>query len=160
MGNPRKTRWTKSFRKLNHKELTDDGTYLFEVRRNIPIKYNREDMSKILDSMDEISAIRKRREDQFIKNRMKINKKLKLNSAKRTIRKHYNVLISSAAAFKEKTKDYEEPELSTSEDDEEIEQVKQVEKMEADEEPPRLKNKKKSKSKKVTDNEEWKNRKM
>uniref|UniRef100_A0A667WVZ4 Probable ribosome biogenesis protein RLP24 n=1 Tax=Myripristis murdjan TaxID=586833 RepID=A0A667WVZ4_9TELE len=40
--NPRKTRWTKAFRKASGKELTVDNSLEFEKRRNIPVKYNRE----------------------------------------------------------------------------------------------------------------------
>ncbi|KAF2351735.1 Ribosomal protein L24e-related, partial [Trinorchestia longiramus] len=40
--NPRKARWTKSFRKLNGKELISDPTFEFERKRNVPVKYNRE----------------------------------------------------------------------------------------------------------------------
>uniref|UniRef100_A0A672SK87 Probable ribosome biogenesis protein RLP24 n=1 Tax=Sinocyclocheilus grahami TaxID=75366 RepID=A0A672SK87_SINGR len=44
--NPRKTRWTKAFRKSAGKELTLDNALEFEKRRNIPVKYNRELWSK------------------------------------------------------------------------------------------------------------------
>jgi len=39
--NPRKTRWTKAFRKAAGKELAVDPSFEFEKRRNVPVKYNR-----------------------------------------------------------------------------------------------------------------------
>uniref|UniRef100_A0A8C4QNX5 Probable ribosome biogenesis protein RLP24 n=1 Tax=Eptatretus burgeri TaxID=7764 RepID=A0A8C4QNX5_EPTBU len=39
--NPRRSRWTKAFRKAHAKELTVDTCFEFEKRRNIPIKYDR-----------------------------------------------------------------------------------------------------------------------
>ncbi|KAI2648660.1 putative ribosome biogenesis protein RLP24 [Labeo rohita] len=48
--NPRKTRWTKAFRKSAGKELTVDNSLEFEKRRNIPVKYNRELWSKTGES--------------------------------------------------------------------------------------------------------------
>lgn len=40
--NPRKTRWTKAYRRASGKELTVDPAFEFEKRRNCPTKYNRE----------------------------------------------------------------------------------------------------------------------
>lgn len=40
--NPRKTAWTKAFRKSRGKELTLDPSLEFEKRRNVPQKYSRE----------------------------------------------------------------------------------------------------------------------
>ena len=40
--NPRKTKWTKAFRKAAGKELTVDSAFEFEKRRNAPVKYNKE----------------------------------------------------------------------------------------------------------------------
>jgi len=39
--NPRKTRWTKAYRKTNGKELTVDPAFEFEKRRHVPVKYDR-----------------------------------------------------------------------------------------------------------------------
>ncbi|XP_023993705.1 probable ribosome biogenesis protein RLP24 [Salvelinus sp. IW2-2015] len=44
--NPRKTRWTKAFRKAAGKELTVDNSLEFEKRRNVAVKYQRELWSK------------------------------------------------------------------------------------------------------------------
>ena len=39
--NPRKTRWTKAWRKSNGKELAVDSTFEFEKRRHEPVKYRK-----------------------------------------------------------------------------------------------------------------------
>ena len=40
--NPRKSRWTKAFRKAAGKDLAVDPSFEFEKRRNVPVKYDRE----------------------------------------------------------------------------------------------------------------------
>ena len=45
--NPRKTRWTKSYRKVYNKELTIDPTFEFERKRDTPLRYSREKWSRI-----------------------------------------------------------------------------------------------------------------
>uniref|UniRef100_A0A3P9IV36 Probable ribosome biogenesis protein RLP24 n=1 Tax=Oryzias latipes TaxID=8090 RepID=A0A3P9IV36_ORYLA len=67
--NPRKTRWTKAFRKASGKELTVDNALEFEKRRNIPVKYNRELWNKTVDAMMKVEKIKQKRQAQFIMNR-------------------------------------------------------------------------------------------
>merc|ERR1712100_951432 len=40
--NPRKTKWTKAFRRAHGKDMTVDTTLEFEKKRNRPLKYDRE----------------------------------------------------------------------------------------------------------------------
>ena len=40
--NPRKSRWTKAFRKAAGKDLAVDPSFEFEKKRNVPVKYNRD----------------------------------------------------------------------------------------------------------------------
>ena len=44
--NPRKTRWTKAYRKAAGKDLTVDPVFEFEKRRNEPVKHSQELMQK------------------------------------------------------------------------------------------------------------------
>eukprot|EP01059_Diplonema_ambulator_P000771 TRINITY_DN10618_c0_g1_i1.p1 TRINITY_DN10618_c0_g1~~TRINITY_DN10618_c0_g1_i1.p1 ORF type:complete len:217 (+),score=46.17 TRINITY_DN10618_c0_g1_i1:85-651(+) len=68
---PRKTRWTKTFRKAMGKEMAHDTTLEFEKKRNVPVKYNRELVLKTLRAMKQVEAIRERREKAHWDLRMK-----------------------------------------------------------------------------------------
>uniref|UniRef100_A0A3P8ZYG7 Probable ribosome biogenesis protein RLP24 n=1 Tax=Esox lucius TaxID=8010 RepID=A0A3P8ZYG7_ESOLU len=74
--NPRKTRWTKAFRKASGKELTVDNSLEFEKRRNIAVKYKRELWSKTVEAMMKVEGIKRKRQAQFILNRLKKGKQL------------------------------------------------------------------------------------
>lgn len=93
--NPRKTAWTKAFRRSRGKEMTvvrstplsflfliifnhiyffkkrKDSTLEFEKKRNRPPKYDRELWQKTIKAMRKINEIKVRRERQFYFNRMK-----------------------------------------------------------------------------------------
>ncbi|KAJ4456037.1 putative Ribosome biogenesis protein RLP24 [Paratrimastix pyriformis] len=68
--NPRKVRWTKSYRRTHGKEMAHDTTFDFERRQNVPVRYNRELYLKTLQAMKRIQDIRGRRERQFYRMRM------------------------------------------------------------------------------------------
>merc|ERR1712046_214466 len=72
--NPRKTRWTKAYRKANGKEMATDKTFGFERKRNRPVKYDRNLMATTIKAMKRVQEIKERREAVFYKNRMKGNK--------------------------------------------------------------------------------------
>ena len=67
--NPRKTRWTKAFRKTNGKELTVDPAFEFEKRRHVPVKYDREVWQKTIDAMKRVEEIKVKRQNQYVLNR-------------------------------------------------------------------------------------------
>lgn len=69
--NPRKVKWTKAYRKLHGKELTQDATFEFERRRNRPERYNREVVEQTLKAMKKIDEVRVQREAKFWESRMK-----------------------------------------------------------------------------------------
>eukprot|EP01102_Stenamoeba_stenopodia_P007382 TRINITY_DN206_c0_g3_i1.p1 TRINITY_DN206_c0_g3~~TRINITY_DN206_c0_g3_i1.p1 ORF type:complete len:174 (+),score=56.64 TRINITY_DN206_c0_g3_i1:112-633(+) len=90
--NPRKMRWTKAFRKAAGKELAMDTTFAFEKRRNRPVKYNRELMSKTLLAMKQIAAIREKRQKQFYDARMKNSKKLEAKESLKELEKLKDII--------------------------------------------------------------------
>jgi large subunit ribosomal protein L24e len=63
--NPRKVKWTKSFRRAAGKEMTIDSTLEFEKRRNVPVRYDRELMATTLKAMKRIQEIKAKRERVF-----------------------------------------------------------------------------------------------
>ena len=67
--NPRKVRWTKAFRKSAGKEMTVDSTFEFEKRRNIPVRYDREQMQVTVKAIQRVQEIKSKREKQFYINR-------------------------------------------------------------------------------------------
>ncbi|KAI9806267.1 MAG: hypothetical protein M1825_006382 [Sarcosagium campestre] len=76
--NPRKLKWTKSFRQAAGKEMTVDATLLAftnaGARRNIPVRYNRDTVAASLRAMERVQEVRARRERVFYKQRMKGNR--------------------------------------------------------------------------------------
>merc|ERR1712139_130598 len=68
--NPRKTRWTKAYRKANGKEMTQDSTFDFERKRNRAVKYDRELCMTTLKAIKKVQDVKEKRESQFYKNRM------------------------------------------------------------------------------------------
>lgn len=68
--NPMKLKWTKTFRKANGKELAVDSTMDFELRRNIPVKYNRELLHDTLKVMKRVEHIKQRRQEDLWNKRM------------------------------------------------------------------------------------------
>ncbi|GMI61043.1 hypothetical protein ScalyP_jg6813 [Parmales sp. scaly parma] len=74
--NPRKVAWTKAFRKTRGKEMSVDSTFEFEKRRNRPVKYDRDLVTKTLGAMERVEEIKGKREERFYENRMKDRKTL------------------------------------------------------------------------------------
>mmetsp|Transcript_47629 Transcript_47629/g.95981 ORF Transcript_47629/g.95981 Transcript_47629/m.95981 type:complete len:182 (+) Transcript_47629:50-595(+) len=99
--NPRKTAWTKSFRKARGKEMAVDTTFDFEKRRNRPVKYDRELMGTTLRAMQRVGEIRARREEMFFERRMKDASKVKVSQARAELKESIELLVP-AAADKEK----------------------------------------------------------
>ena len=69
--NPRKFRWTKAFRAANGKDLVVDKTFDFEVRRNRPVKYDRDLVARTLRTMRLVDEIRQQREAAHWERRMR-----------------------------------------------------------------------------------------
>lgn len=69
--NPRKTKWTKAFRKSAGKEMKVDATFEFEKRRNKPVRYDRDLVAATIQTMKRVSAIQQAREKRFYEHRMK-----------------------------------------------------------------------------------------
>lgn len=68
--NPRKVKWTKAFRRAAGKDMTLDSTFEFEKRRNVPVRYNREQMETTIKAMQRVLEIREKRQKRFIANRL------------------------------------------------------------------------------------------
>lgn len=95
--NPRKTRWTKVFRKAAGKELTIDPAFEFEKRRNVPVKYNRELWQNTLKAIKKVEEIKQRREGQFILNRLQKGKVLEKEKDLKILQRDLALIKSPAA---------------------------------------------------------------
>ncbi|KAL8243017.1 hypothetical protein R6Q59_013319 [Mikania micrantha] len=67
--NPRKVKWTKAYRRLHGKDMTQDATFEFERKRNRPERYDRNLTENTLKAIKTIDKVRFRREETHHKNR-------------------------------------------------------------------------------------------
>uniref|UniRef100_A0A5S6QF53 Probable ribosome biogenesis protein RLP24 n=1 Tax=Trichuris muris TaxID=70415 RepID=A0A5S6QF53_TRIMR len=97
--NPRKVRWTKASRKFRGKELTDDPTFEFEKKRNQMVRYDRNLWNQEIDAMKRVLELRQKRENLFIKNRLKKGVQLRKSAAIENVHKNIALLKSPAAGL-------------------------------------------------------------
>lgn len=95
--NPRKTRWTKAYRKAANKELTVDPAFELEKRRNVPVKYSRNLWQQTQEAMKKIAEIRQRRVEHFAKIRAKRAQKYKDECDKREVQRDLALIKSPAS---------------------------------------------------------------
>jgi len=79
--NPRKVKWTKAYRRLHGKDMTQDSTFEFERRRNRPERYDRNVTENTLKAIKTIDKVRSRREAKHIETRKKGKKAQKMREA-------------------------------------------------------------------------------
>ncbi|KAM0020801.1 putative ribosomal protein L24e [Helianthus debilis subsp. tardiflorus] len=70
--NPRKVKWTKAYRRLHGKDMTQDATFEFERKRNRPERYDRNLTENTLKAIKVIDKVRSRRGEKHIQNRLKV----------------------------------------------------------------------------------------
>ncbi|TKY67107.1 ribosome biogenesis protein RLP24 [Spatholobus suberectus] len=94
--NPRKVKWTKAYRRVHGKDMTQvklqhcyiyrlfqDSTFELERKRNRPERYDRNLAENVLKAIPKIDKIRVDREERYHKNRMKGKKqKLQMEAAR------------------------------------------------------------------------------
>ncbi|XP_010278219.1 PREDICTED: probable ribosome biogenesis protein RLP24 [Nelumbo nucifera] len=69
--NPRKVKWTKAYRRLHAKDMTQDSTFEFERKRNRPERYDRNLTENTLKAIKKIDKVRVDREARHHAMRMK-----------------------------------------------------------------------------------------
>src|SRR5271168_3505058 len=110
--NPRKLKWTKAFRKSAGKEMVVDSTLTFAARRNVPVRYNREHMEKVIKAMARVSEIRQKRQRVFYKKRMAGNKERRRAADRKLVAENEHLLprmrASERAALEEAGGEVEE----------------------------------------------------
>merc|ERR1711911_164760 len=98
--NPRKTKWTKAFRKSAGKELAVDPSFEFEKRRHVPVKYDRDLWQKTVEAMKKVEQIRNRRQAAFINTRLDHAKEVQRRSDAYEVTKNIGLVRSPAAGLR------------------------------------------------------------
>merc|ERR1712054_184424 len=102
--NPRKTRWTKAFRRANGKEMAQDSTFDFERKRNRAVKYDRELYMTTLKAMKKVQEVKEKREALFYKNRMSAVKANRKAEKLRELKQNIDLVKPAPVRAKEEVK--------------------------------------------------------
>ncbi|URD97993.1 Ribosome biogenesis protein [Musa troglodytarum] len=95
--NPRKVKWTKAYRRLHGKDMTQDSTFEFERKRNRPERYDRNVTEMTLKAIKKIDKIRVTREAQHHKMRMRGKKAIEQEAAIKELENSINLVKAPAA---------------------------------------------------------------
>ncbi|KAG0499184.1 hypothetical protein HPP92_003875 [Vanilla planifolia] len=98
--NPRKLRWTKAYRRLHGKDMTQDTTFEFERKRNRPERYDRNVTEETLKAIKKIDKIRVARDARHHAMRMKGKKAIERQAAKKELEQGIP-LVKAPLALKE-----------------------------------------------------------
>ena len=98
--NPRKTKWTKAFRKNAGKEMKVDSTFDFEKRRNRVVKYDRDLMGTTLKAMKRVQEIKEAREKRYYERRMRVKKVQEKAQTKLDIKQNINLVAPDVVRAK------------------------------------------------------------
>ncbi|WOK92506.1 hypothetical protein Cni_G01197 [Canna indica] len=99
--NPRKVKWTKAYRRLHGKDMTQDSTFEFERKRNRPERYDRNVAEKTLMAIKKIDKIRVAREARHHKMRMKGKPAIERQAALTELEKSINLVKAPASLLQE-----------------------------------------------------------
>lgn len=92
--NPRKLGWTKAYRRAHGKEMVVDGTLLGEMamKRNVPVRYDRERVARTLEAMGRVEGIRARRERRMFVERMRGRRQMQLEADRKLVAENQHLL--------------------------------------------------------------------
>ncbi|PON36348.1 Ribosome biogenesis protein RLP [Parasponia andersonii] len=95
--NPRKVKWTKAYRRLHGKDMTQDSTFEFERKRNRPERYDRNVTENTLKAMKKIYKVRAVREFSHIVKRRVGKKAKELEQAKKELQQDISLVIAPSS---------------------------------------------------------------
>jgi len=98
--NPRKVKWTKAYRRLHGKDMTQDSTFEFERKRNRPERYDRNLTENTLKAIKKIDKVRVDREKKHIEKRWKGKKAKEQREAEKELQQSIS-LVKAPAAFQQ-----------------------------------------------------------
>lgn len=90
--NPRKVKWTKAYRRLRGKDMTQDSTFEFERKRNRPERYDRNVTEQTLKAIPLITKIRHERQKTHISDRQKQGKSKQREKDAKEVEQDFHML--------------------------------------------------------------------
>ncbi|KAF8395342.1 hypothetical protein HHK36_019288 [Tetracentron sinense] len=99
--NPRKVKWTKAYRRLHGKDMTQDSTFEFERKRNRPERYDRNLAENTLKAIKKIDKVRVDREAKHHALRMKGKKAKVQREATKELEQSIHMVKAPAALQQE-----------------------------------------------------------
>ncbi|CAI9777922.1 unnamed protein product [Fraxinus pennsylvanica] len=99
--NPRKVKWTKAYRRVNGKDMTQDSTFEFERKRNRPERYDRNVAEETLKAIKKIDKVRVDRDARHHAKRMKGKKAQVLMEATKELEQSIHMVKAPAALQKD-----------------------------------------------------------
>ncbi|KAK9892278.1 hypothetical protein WA026_019085 [Henosepilachna vigintioctopunctata] len=96
-----KVRWTEAYRKTVGKERAIDPSLEFEKRRNVPVKYSREQMSKTVEAMKKIVNIKEKRERAYVMQRLRKAREIEKESDIKEVQRDLALIKSPAAGVRQ-----------------------------------------------------------
>uniref|UniRef100_A0A1D1Z518 Putative ribosome biogenesis protein RLP24 n=1 Tax=Anthurium amnicola TaxID=1678845 RepID=A0A1D1Z518_9ARAE len=99
--NPRKVKWTKAYRRLHGKDMTQDSTFEFERKRNRPERYDRNVAESTLKAIKKIDKVRGAREARHHAMRMKGKKAIELKAAAKELEQSIHMVKAPAVLQEE-----------------------------------------------------------
>ncbi|GKV21503.1 hypothetical protein SLEP1_g31480 [Rubroshorea leprosula] len=98
--NPRKVKWTKAYRRLHGKDMTQDSTFEFERKRNRPERYDRNLAENTLKAIKKIDKISSDRQKHHISSRLNTGKVKRRKEAKNELNQSIH-MIKAPSVIKE-----------------------------------------------------------
>ncbi|KAL3536435.1 hypothetical protein ACH5RR_004896 [Cinchona calisaya] len=95
--NPRKVKWTKAYRRLHGKDMTQDSTFEFERKRNRPERYDRNLTEDTLKAIKTIDKVRVKREAKHHKLRIQGKKAMEHREAAKELAQSIHMVKAPAA---------------------------------------------------------------
>ncbi|KAK2990242.1 hypothetical protein RJ639_022059 [Escallonia herrerae] len=99
--NPRKVKWTKAYRRLHGKDMTQDSTFEFERKRNRPERYDRNLTEDTLKAIKKIDKVRVDRAARHHAQRMKPKRAKELKEAERELQQSISMIKAPAVQIQE-----------------------------------------------------------
>ncbi|KAL6640212.1 hypothetical protein ACP70R_022061 [Stipagrostis hirtigluma subsp. patula] len=102
--NPRKVKWTKAYRHLHGKDMTQDKTFEFERKRNRPERYDRNITEQTLEAIPRILELRHDHQKKYITDRQKPGKTNELQKDAKELEQDLGMLPKAHETSIEETK--------------------------------------------------------